>query len=89
VAITSPADGTTYPRKPTIAITATASDADGTVTSVEFRDGTTLLGRDTSAPYSLSWRNVAAGNHVLTARATDNAGATTTSAPVGITVAKR
>jgi hypothetical protein len=86
VSITSPANGAVFPWKPTITITAAASDADGTVTKVEFRDGTTVLGQDTSAPYSFTWRNVAPGTHVLTARATDNAGAVTTSSPISITV---
>jgi len=86
VSITSPADGAVFPWKPTLTITAAANDPDGTVTKVEFRDGTTVLGQDTSAPYSFTWRNVSVGSHVLTARATDNTGAVTTSSPVGITV---
>jgi hypothetical protein len=84
--ITSPADGAIFAWKPTITVTATASDPDGTVTKVEFLDRTTVLGQDTSAPYSFTWRNVPQGSHVLTARATDNAGAVTTSSQVGITV---
>jgi hypothetical protein len=84
--ITSPADGAVFAWKPTITVTATASDPDGNVTKVEFRDGSTLLGQDTSAPYSFTWKNVPPGSHVLTARATDNAGAPTTSSPVRITV---
>ena len=59
------------------------------MTRVEFLDGTTVLGRDTSAPYSYTWRNAASGSHTLRVRATDNAGAVTTSAPVGITVSPR
>jgi hypothetical protein len=86
VSITSPADGAVFAWKPTITVTATAGDPDGTVAKVEFLDGSTLLGQDTSAPYSFSWRNVSQGNHTLTARATDNRGAVTTSSPVGITV---
>lgn len=86
VSITSPVDGAVFSWKPTITLTATASDPDGTVTSVQFRDGTTVLATDTSAPYSWTWRNVPSGNHVLTARATDNSGAATTSSPVSITV---
>jgi hypothetical protein len=84
--ITSPADNTTYPWKPNITITATATDPDGSVTRVEFRDGTTVLGVKTTAPYSYLWRNVATGTHDLTVRATDNAGAVTTSPTVRITV---
>jgi chitinase len=84
--ITSPADGAIFAWKPTITVTATASDPDGNVTKVEFRDGTSVLGQDTSAPYSFMWRNVPQGSHVLTVRATDNAGGVTTSSPVGITV---
>jgi hypothetical protein len=87
--VTSPADGATFDWKPTITITAAASDPDGNVTKVEFRDGTTVLGQDTSAPYSFTWKNVPAGSYLLTARATDNAGAVTTSSPVGITVRPR
>jgi chitinase len=86
VSITSPANGATFSWKPTITITATASDPGGSVTKVEFRDGATVLGQDTSAPYSFTWRNAPSGNHTLTARATDNASATTISSPVGITV---
>jgi Bacterial Ig domain len=86
VSITSPIDGAVYAWKPTITVTATATDPDGNVTKVEFRDGTTLIGQDTTAPYSLTWKNVPQGTHVLTARATDNAGAVTTSSAVGITV---
>jgi hypothetical protein len=84
--ITSPADGAIFPWKPTITITATASDPDGSVAKVEFRDGTTVLGQDTSAPYAYTWRNLPSGIHDLTVRASDNAGAVTTSSPVRITV---
>ncbi len=85
-AITSPTDGTIFPWKPTITITATASDPDGSVSKVEFLDGTTVLAQKTTAPYSYTWRNVPSGSHVLRVRATDNTGLATTSAPVGITV---
>ena len=86
VAITSPADGAVFAWKPTITITATASDSDGSVTKVEFLDGATVLATDTSAPYSFTWRNVSQGSHSLTARATDNAGGVATSGTVTITV---
>ena len=86
VSITSPADGSIFAWKPTITITATAADPGGGVTTVEFRDGGTLIGSDSTAPYSFTWRNVPVGSHTVTARATDTGGAVTTSSAVGITV---
>ena len=87
--ITSPANNATFPWHPTITITATATDSDGTVQRVEFFRGATKLGEDTTAPYSYRWKNVASGGYQLTVKATDNAGAVTTSAPVAITVRVR
>ena len=87
--ITYPVDAAIFTWKPSITITATASDPDGTVTKVEFRDGSTVIGTDTSAPYSYTWKNVPSGSHSLTALATDNAGATATSSPVGIEVRRK
>ena len=63
-----------------------AADSDGSIASVAFYNGTTLIGSDTTAPYSVAWSNVATGSYSLTAKATDNQGAVTTSAPVTITV---
>jgi chitinase len=56
-------------------VTASAADSDGTVAKVDFFAGATPIGTATSAPYSVSWSNVAAGAYSLTAVATDNAGA--------------
>ncbi|MFZ6011607.1 MAG: cellulase family glycosylhydrolase [Bacteroidota bacterium] len=86
VSITSPAPGTTYTAPATVTISASASDADGTISKVEFFQGATKLGEDPSSPFVLTWSSVAAGNYNLTARAVDNEGAITTSAMVGIVV---
>jgi chitinase len=53
---------------------------------VDFYRGTTLIGSDSSSPYSLSWTNVPAGSYSLKAVARDNAGATTVSSTRDITV---
>jgi predicted phage tail protein len=87
VALTQPASGATFTAPATVALAATASDSDGTVAKVEFFNGTAKLGEDTTAPYSFSWSGVPAGSYSLTARATDNLGARTTSAATTITVA--
>lgn len=86
VALTSPSNGATFTAPATVPVAAGASDADGTIARVDFYRGSTLIGSDTSSPYSVSWSNVAAGSYTLTAVATDNSGNTTTSAPVNITV---
>ena len=53
---------------------------------VEFYNGSTKLGEKTASPYNYSWSNVAAGIYSLTAKATDNLGASTTSGAVSVTV---
>jgi hypothetical protein len=89
VTLTSPANGTTYTAPATVAMSATAADADGTVAKVDFFAGTTLVGTATASPYNFTWSNVAAGTYSLTAVATDNDGATRTSAASSITVSGR
>jgi hypothetical protein len=88
IAISAPANGALFTAPTNLAITASATDPDGTVTKVEFFDGTAKLGEDTNGTdgWSLPWSNVSIGAHTLTARATDNGGAAANSAPVGITV---
>jgi beta-glucanase (GH16 family) len=86
VSITSPANNATFTAPASIVINANASDPGGSVTSVAFYNGSTLLGTDTSSPYSFTWSNVAAGTYTLTARATDNGGLTTTSTAVSVTI---
>ncbi|WP_442877620.1 glycoside hydrolase family 6 protein [Dactylosporangium sp. AC04546] len=86
VSLTSPSTGSSYTAPATVSLAATASDSDGTVTKVDFYNGSTLLGTDTTSPYTYTWSNVAAGSYTLTARATDNSGNTTTSAASAITV---
>jgi RHS repeat-associated protein len=86
VSLTAPVNGAVYIAPGTIAITATAADSDGTVSKVDFYNGTTLLGSDTTAPYSFNWASVPAGTYTLTAKATDNLNVVTTSTPVTVIV---
>lgn len=86
VSLTSPSAGTSYISPATMILTATAADADGTVTLVEFYQGTTLIGTATAAPYSMTWSNVAAGEYTLSAKATDDRGAVATSAVTAVAV---
>jgi len=86
ISLTSPASGATFTAPGSITLSANASDSDGTIVRVDFYSGSTLLGTDTSSPYSLAWNNVLAGSYALTAVAHDNAGATTVSSTNDITV---
>jgi hypothetical protein len=86
VSLTSPSPGATFAVSDTIPLTATASDADGSVTVVEFFANGTKLGQDDAAPYEFSWSGMSGSSYALTARATDNGGATTTSTAVNISV---
>ena len=104
VLITKPCNGATILGPTNINICATAFDPDGgTVTQVEFFEGTNSLGVVTNVPtlyitnkhgvfpikntsYCLTWTNVQPGAYMLTAVATDNDGAMTTSEPVDISV---
>src|SRR6266581_495915 len=86
VSITAPANNAVFTPPANITVTATAADTDGTVTKVEFFDGATLVGSGNVAPYSVTLANAAAGTHTLTARATDNNGAVTTSGAVSAIV---
>ncbi|MDQ3001513.1 MAG: cellulase family glycosylhydrolase [Fibrobacterota bacterium] len=86
VAITSPLNGAVFTAPASFTITANANDGDGSISKVEFFDNGTKLGEDLSSPYSWSMSSVASGTHPLTAKATDNAGAITSSALVSVTV---
>ncbi len=85
-ALTAPANGAAFTAPASIALSAAASDPDGTVSKVEFFSGATRLGEDLTSPYGFTWNSPAAGTHQLTARATDSKGGTGTSASVSITV---
>ncbi|WP_439879893.1 Ig-like domain-containing protein [Pontibacter sp. MBLB2868] len=84
VSITSPSNGATFSSGASVTIAANASDPDGSVTKVDFYANGTLIGTDTSSPYSINW-TIGSGTYALTSKATDNAGAATTSGSVSVT----
>jgi RHS repeat-associated protein len=86
VSITSPTSGATFTAPANIAISADAADTDGTIVSVAFYQNGTAIATLTAAPYSITWTGVPQGSYSLTAVATDDLGAATTSAPVSVTV---
>jgi hypothetical protein len=85
VTITSPVNLAMLAPSANVSISANASDPDGTINKVDFYQGTTLIGTDTTPPFSINWNNIASGYYALSAQATDNRGAVTTSPLVAVT----
>ncbi|MFJ5620651.1 ThuA domain-containing protein [Micromonospora sp. NPDC093243] len=69
-----------------IQVTADASDAENTVTKVEFFVDDTSIGTDTTAPYEVTWNATTQKRYQLTAVATNDKGASTTSRIVEVEV---
>ncbi len=84
--ITAPTSGTHYDYAQSITISASASDNDGSIASVEFFVDGESVGSDRSYPYSVSYSIPGDGAYSIVAKATDNLGATATSESVGISV---
>ncbi len=85
VAIFNPTNGAVFTAPATVTIEAAAEDADGSVASVQFFDGTNLLGNAVISPFSVTVP-LFPGSHSLSAVATDDGGASTTSSHVSISV---
>ena len=87
VSLSAPANAAQYLSPATLTVSASATPSSGTtISKVEFYQGATLIGTDTTKPYSISWANPAAGTYSLTAKATDNTGAVSISAARTVTV---
>ena len=86
VSITNLASGAFFLVPPTITVAATAADGDGSVAKVEFFADGLKFAESTAPPYTVMWSNPPVAAHVLTAVATDDQGATTTSDEIPIVV---
>lgn len=84
VAITAPAANASIRWGTLVNITASAADSDGIIARVEFYAGSSLIGTDATAPYSVT-ASMPLSTITLTAKAFDNAGASKTSAPITVT----
>jgi chitodextrinase len=87
VNITAPANNATIALGTTPTISANASDAESSITKVEFYVDSTLKTSDTSSPYSYTWNSgVTAGAHTIQAKAYDTYNNVATSSTVNVTV---
>jgi len=100
VAIVEPSNGSVFLAGSDIKIEAVTRDPDGYVPKMEFFADAKLIGEQEIyfivAPppgqlqsFSMIWSNVPAGEYVLTARATDDLGASSVSGPIKIRVLDR
>ena len=86
VSMTAPAAGAKFKAGETIALSANAKDNDGSVKSVAFYVGNTLVGTANAAPYQVSVEGVEPGTYSAVAVVTDNSGLTQMSEFVTFTV---
>lgn len=86
VQLTNPVNNARFRAPASLALKATASDTDGSVTNVQFFTNEVFCGSAPIAPFNFTLNSVAAGNYRLTARAADNLGAVSTSSVVNVFV---
>jgi uncharacterized repeat protein (TIGR01451 family) len=87
VAVTSPANDARFAVGEGIEISASASETNGSISSLAFYNNTTnLLGSTNGAYFAALWTNALSGTHLLTAVATDSLGLSATSVVVSIAV---
>lgn len=89
VTITAPAASSTFEAPASFVLRVQASDADGTITKVEFYQSNTKIGEATMQPYELSIAGLQTGSYTYYAVATDNGGLQTTSTNVLVTVSDK
>ncbi len=86
VGFTFPFNNSIFPINTDITFSVNATDNDGNIATVEYFQGTNKIGESADKPFSFTWPSVIAGSYTITAKATDNQGASTTSAPISIIV---
>jgi RHS repeat-associated protein len=89
VTISAPTNNANFPSAPAgfpVNATAGAGEVNGWVTRVEFYVNGNLVNTDTAGPWSFPVSGLANGTYTLTAKAFDQLDASTTSAPITVTV---
>ena len=89
VAITNPPNNALFAAPADLTIGVSASDSDGTVSSVRLSTNGVAALTNTVAPFGFTLTNLPAGTYTLRARALDNQALSTDSAPVNIRVVNR
>ncbi len=84
--LTEPRDGAALPANSPVTLLATPGNGNRPIVRVEFYRGTTLIGSDTTPPYSVTVNNVPNGRQTFFARAVANNGAESTSALADVSI---
>ncbi len=72
VTINTPLNNQTFDSDDQVVINTTVTDADGTISKVEFYLNDSLIGTTTSSPYTLALNDLPTGTYTITVKATDN-----------------
>lgn len=86
VAISSPANNSSFAAGSNVELKVTFTDLARTWTKIEYLAGNTVIGSSGTQPFSYTWRPTTAGSYSITAKATDNQGHTSTSNPVTVNI---
>jgi hypothetical protein len=86
IALVTPTTSTRIAMNAATLLTSAPSDADGSVELVEYFVNGTRIGSANKSPFEVSWTPTTAGSFDITARATDNGGASTVSQAVTVLV---
>lgn len=86
VVLALPTAGAFFAFGASVPLAVTASDPDGTVVRVEYLANGAKVAEATAPPWNGGWASAPHGSYSITAVATDNQGATATSAALAITV---
>jgi uncharacterized repeat protein (TIGR02059 family) len=88
VTITTPSNSKNkkYKKNDKIVIVAEASDPDGSISNVEFKNGSATLAVVKTPPYTYTWNVTDTGTFKITAIATDNLGATSVSSELELLI---
>ena len=86
IQLTNPPNNARFRALTNLVLKASATDADGSVTNVQFFTNEIFCGSLAASPYNFTLSNLPAGNYALKARAVDNLGLAATSAVVNVSV---
>ena len=86
VRLISPSQNQVFLAPATVELIAEAADPDGRIVSIDFFQGSKLIERVLSQPYTSKWTDVTPDDYSLTAVATDDAGNLVASEPVVVSV---